>query len=398
MLRCKVTESGPSFSFISDTSKVTNAINKVVNVTSFSKCSENEKQHLIVAYNSELFVLGYSPETFVVVRVEGVVTDKDASFGFVPKTVLGLIKNRKELSFTYDGSRLTLKAIQGQYSADLTTTEITSSQLPFINAKLKPKKEAEQSLDALTLAKIRTGVNYADITNAYNKDEKPLCHIKLEKKELKIGAFDNHHFVQYTTKVNSTDSFKISMSTEVFKLVDKFIADEKDTDSDFSIRSNSFEVRGTNYTISLPPIQVEDSAFNTIDIYVKGLKAPVGKLKFNSSGIDTVDNMFTLAKTDSRLTMCVYDNNKVSISLKTEEGSISDAFKSSLVELTGMDKFQFMVNPTIFSDLFNKIDKKQDLPIQLYAKLNNGTSSCFIIRNRPDEDSKLLLLGTYYEQ
>lgn len=396
---CKATESGTEFGFSCDSAKLVNVINKVLNVTTFSKSSEDEKQHLIISYRGGLYVAGYSPETFVIMRVDGVETDADSSFGFIPKTVLGLIKNRKEMEFLYDGSRLTFKAVKGRYKADIVTLEITDTQLPYLNAKMKAKKSAEQFLDSATLEKIRVGVALADIKNVYNKDDKPLCHIKLSKRVLKIGSFDNHHFVQYTTRVDSADNFKLSISTDAFRLVDKFIAEEKDTNAEFSIRSNSFEVRGDNYIISLPPIQVEDNAFDTIDIYVKGLKPPIGKLKFNSSGIDTINNMFTLAKEDSRLTMAAYnETQKVSISLNTEEGNVSDAFKSSVVELDGVSKFEFKVNPSIFADLFGKINRKKDLPISLYAKVNKGSTSCFVIRDRPDENSKLLLLGTYYEQ
>lgn len=393
---CKAVESGTEFSFVCDTTKISNVISKIINVTSFSKSSEDEKQHVIISYGGKLYVVGYSPETFVVLEVDGVDTNGQSSFGFSPQTILGIIKNRKDLKFTYDGKRLRFEAVKGKYTADLNTVEITKAQANYINSRLKPQKGSEQNIEPETLDKIRSGVKYTDLTNFYNKDEKPLCFIRQSKSDLKICSFDNFHIAQYTTKVSSENSFSLPISTDVFRLMDKFIAEEKEKNAKFCIRSNSFEVTGSKFLISLPPVQVDDSSYTKVDTFLKGLKSSIGRLKFSSSGVDTVNNMFTIAKEDSRLTMKV-SSGIINISLSTEEGTISDSFESFVELLNDIKSLEFKIDPRIFADLFKKVNKG-DIPIYLYSKKNAGTSSCFVIRNRPDDDSKLVLIGTYYEQ
>lgn len=395
---CKATESGKEFYFICEPQRLSSVINKVCNVTGFSKSSEDEKQHIFISYDNKLYVAGISPETFVVMCLENVETNGNSSFGFIPKNVLGLIKNRKTMKFTYDGSRLNIQEAKGKYKASVVTMEITETQLPYINSRMKTRN-SEQTIDPQTLERIRIGVDYADIYNVYNKEDKPLCHIQCTKSTLKIGSFDNHHFVQYVSSIETKDDFSLSISTDAFKLVDKFIAEEKETNANFSIRSNSFEVHSKNFIIGLPPIQSDSDSFNIIDLYVKGLKPPIGKFKFSSDGIATVNNMFTIARDDSRLTVIVNsETKKIGMSISTEEGSISDSFSSSVVELDKISRFEFKINPSIFADLFKKVSDKKDLPISLYAKQNKGSTSCFVIKTRPDENSKLLLLGTYYEK
>lgn len=383
------------FGFVCDSGKISSAIAKTVAVTNFSNSSDNEKHHLLVSYKGQLFVIGYSSETFIVLNVEGVETTTDGSCGFVPSVLQGLIKNRKELDFSFANGRLSFKATKGKYSGSIITDAVTEDQLPYIKRMMKIKSESGGSISGDLLEEIRKGVKYADLKDYYN-DEQILCAIRVKKGVLDVSAHDNFHMSYYKSETKSKGSFELAIPVVTFKLIDKFISDEKE-DADFHLDNKQFKIVGKSYMISLPPVQVDDEYFDRVPGYIKTLSNPLAQLKFNSEAVRTVDNMFTIADEDTRLSLSVADTGKVDISLATESGKIADAFKSKSVKLDGEKKVSFMIDPRIFADLFDKVRDLKDVPMRLFSKRNKGVSSCFMISGST-KTSKIFMVGTYYEE
>lgn len=384
-----------SFQFTCDSAKLSSAISKAVTVTSYSNSAENERHHLLIAAGKALFVIGYSSETFIMMLVSDVVTKGEGSFEFAPAILQGLIKNRKELEFSFDKGRLDFKATKGKYSGSVVTTATTSDQLPYLESMMKVKSKSGGSISGSLLDQIRKAVKFADLKDYYN-DEQILCAIRVKKDVLDVSAHDNFHMSYYKAKVdNSGGNFELAIPVITFKLIDKFISDEGET-AEFFLDSKQFKIAGNSYTISLPPVQVDEDFFDRVPGYIGSLKAPAVEMKFSGEAIRTVDNMFTIADDETKLSLSVSDKGRVDISLTTDNGKIADAFKSE-VKLSGADKFSFMIDPRIFADLFNKVRDKGEVPMRLFSKKNKGVSSCFMI-SASSKDAKCYLVGTYYEE
>lgn len=385
-----------SFSFVGDSKSLTNAINKVTTVSAFSNSGENEKHHFIVASGGNLFVIGYSTETFICLKVSDVEVTSNGSVGFVPNILQGLIKNRKELSFEFEKGVLSISAVKGKYNARMNTIAVTEDHTPHIERMLSTKsKTSGSSMSGPLLQEIRKGVKLADLKDYYN-DEQILCAIRVKEGLLDVSSHDNFHMAYYKTKVEADNSFELAIPVTTFKLLDRFITDEGE-DADFFLDSKHFRIVGSTYMVSLPPVQVDEDYFDRVPGYVKSLKNPMVELKFEGAAINTVDNMFTISDDDTRLSLSVKSNGAVGISLSTDNGKISDGFKSKSVKIDGAEKVDFMIDPRIFADLFSKVRDRKEVPMRLFSKRNKGVSSCFMI-SASSGDSKAFLVGTYYEE
>ena len=395
MQNCAIVETGPKFAFTADSAKLAAAIQKVVTVTSFSNCSDSERQHMIISYKKNLFVVGYSPETFIIMHVTGVVATKDGSCGFSPTILMGLIKNRKELEFSFESNRLYFSATKGKYKGDITTTAVSRDQMPYLERMMKAKSKSGGSLSGEMLDHIRTAVKYVDLKDFYNNSQ-ILCAIRLRKGVLEVTSHDNFHMAFYKSKyADKKASFEMAIPVTTFKLIDKFVKDEGG-DVEFYPDDKQFKLVGSSYVVSLPPLQVEDDFYDRVPGFIKSLKNPAVEMNFNISGIKTVDNMFSIADEESKLALTVTDKGKVAIKLSNDHGTVDDAFKSDNTKVNIGSKMSFMIDPRIFGDLFNKVRDREEVPMRLYSKKNKGVSSAFQIA-ASGEDYKLWLVGTYYE-
>lgn len=388
-------QTGQDFSFTCDSAVLSKVVSKAVAVTNFSTSNEDEKKHFLVASKKRLFVIGFSSDTFIVLQVPEVKSSGDGSLVFSPKVLLGLTKNRKELNYEFKNNKLTFNAVKGKYSASIDTETVPSDQIPHLSRLMKVKSESGGSISNEVLEEIRKGIKYTDIKDYYN-DEQILSAIRIKDSVLDISSHDNYHMSYYRSEINSESDFQLSIPVTTFKLIDKFISDEGES-ADFHLDNKQFKIVGKTYTISLPPVQVDDDYYDRVPGYIKSLKEPVAELRFDSNAITTVDNMFTLADDETRLSMAISTKGRVDISMAAPGGKIADAFKSKKFKLDSKDKIEFMVDPRIFSDLFGKVRDRKEIPMRLYAKRNSGVSSCFMI-SASTKTTKAYMVGTYYEE
>lgn len=380
------------FSFECNAKTLSAAISKAVAISSFGNSGDSEKHHFIIAHKKQLYVIGYSSETFICVEV-GAEVSGNGAFGFVPQILNGLIKNRNDLKFTFD-KHLTIKAAKGKYSANLNTLDVNDDHIPHIHRELRFKsKSSASSMSGPLLERVRQGIRLTDLKDYYN-DEQILSAIRVRKNVLDISSHDNFHMAYFRTKVKAENDFELAIPVMTFKLLDKFISDEKE-EADFFLDSKSLRITGKTYMVSLPPVQVDSDYFDRVPGYIKSLERPIAQLKFSGKAISTVDNMFTISEEESRLALSVSPKGTVSLSLSTENGKISDAFKTDVGKLD--EKLDFMIDPRIFADLFGKTRDRKEVPMRLFSKRNKGVSSCFIL-DASAEQTKAYLVGTYYEE
>jgi hypothetical protein len=388
-------KTGSDFGFLCDSSKLSKAITKALTVSSFSNSADGDKHHMLISSDGNLYVVGYSSETFILLQVDGVETDGNGALDFVPTILQGLIKNRNELSFKFSNGRLEFKAVKGKYSGSINTNSVDEDQLPHLKRMMQVKSKSGGSISGTMIEEIRKGVKCADLKDYYN-DEQILCAIRVKDGQLDVSSHDNFHMSYYKSEVEASDNFSLAVPVVTFKLIDKFISDEKE-DADFHLDNKQFKIVGKSYMITLPPVQVEDDYFDRVPGYIKTLKNPLVEMKFNADAIRTVDNMFTISDEDTRLSLTINESGKVGISLATDNGKISDAFVSKGVKIDGEKEVAFMIDPRIFSDLFGKVRDRKEVPMRLFSKRNKGVSSCFMI-SASTKTTKAFLVGTYYEE
>lgn len=394
MKPCEIIESKKPFSFTCDSAVLAKAISKVVTVADFSKGSEDRSVCLIASYKNNLFVIGYSTETFSAFHVEGVEASVDGSFAFEPKTLLGLIKGRSELAFTYENGRLNFSAVKGKYAANLVTSATPPEAMVLANSRLRVEKKKSTTLDSTMLDSLRSAMAACNLQDIYGAGAIN-SYIHVNKGILEVSAYDNSHMAYYKSKVSNAVEFKMALPILMFNLIDRFVSDAKE-DVDFVVSGKHLLVFGRTYLLSLPPVQAEDNNYKIAVGYLKGLKSPVGTLSFKEAGIKTVDNMFTIADENSRLILTVSGKGKAIISLNNESGSISDEFKTDAEVNNKAGKIVAMIDPRVFADLFRKCSG-DEIPMNLYKSGDKSKASSFVI-TQTTKTSKAYWIGTYSEE
>lgn len=395
MRKCEVVESGNPFAFVCNATQFVSVVQKITTVISFSASSKGENNHYVVASSeNNLFVLGYSSDSFVGFHIDGVTTSDEGSFEFSPDALVGLLKKRGDMEFEYKNGRLYFKETKGRYKADVTTTSITSEQIPFIRRMFRSEHKSVSLLSPDLLSSLRTAMKVTQLQNVYRTEEPIISLIRVKKGVLEVSALDNYHMAYYRAEVDTDSRFELALPAAMFRLIDKFVSDEGQS-VEFAMSSKSFVVNGNTYMITMPPVQIEDDAFARVPGYLKTLKDPVAEFSFSDSGVKTVDNMLSISGEETKLSIAMDPSCRIDIALSTEHGTVSDAFKSKGAKI--QEKMSVLVDPRIFNDLFSKVRDLGAIPVRLYQKKNKGVTSCFVIRNTT-ETTKLYLVGTYYEE
>lgn len=398
-MKLKIADSTNKMSFTASTSDIKAALSKVEGVTNYSSVSDIEKSFVLCVSQSNVYIIGYSPETFVLVKIKATdVSAKSSSFEFVPSILSGLIAGRADLNFEYDGSRLKLTAVKGKYSCELLTKPITDDQLPRINKALHVNEDKAKSLDSKTLTTLREGIRYAELKDVYAESGKGslLCLITLSKGELTVDAFDNFHLSSYRATVKSKEAFRLAVSEASFALIDKFLVQE-DIKADFFVSDTGLRVQNDDFVVVLPPIQVDQEQYNLVSNYLKTLHKPSITFAMSKDAISTVNNMLTLAGKDSRFEFALAPTGVLKLSLSVDGGDVHDAFKCKEFNMGKSKGFKFKVDPRLFVDLFRKLKGESAYPVELhFSKDDEDASSCFVTRCDVGEKAKLILLGTYH--
>lgn len=398
-MKVKISDSTKPFSFVANTSDIKTMLTKVEQVTGYSGASDTEKTFLFAILNEKLFILGYSPETFVLVRVPASDVSKGSScFGFIPSVVSGLIAGRGEMKFSYDGQLLKVSATKGRYTCDILTRPITDDQLPRINKNLNINADSAKSLDTETLSLLRAGIKYAELKDVYAESGKSslLCLISLRKGLLTIDSFDNFHLSSYRTKVDTDEHFRLAIAEQTFALIEKFFT--QDTDAKFFISDTGLRVQNSEFIVSLPSVQVDDEQYSMVSNYLKSLNKPNISLGLSKDAVTTVNNMLTIAGKDSRFEFAVSPKGAVQLSLAVDGGTVQDTFKCKELDMGKISKpVKFKIDPRLFVDLFRKLKGESSYPLDLhFSKDQEEAASCFVTRCTLSKTSKLILLGTYH--
>ena len=395
-MKAKIQNPGNSFSFVCDAARMAEALTRVLSVTAFSSASEGEKHHVMMAYKGGVYIVGYSPETFVAVQLK--VDDKPTTSGcfeFDISALQGLIKRRAGLEFIYNNNSLTLKALKGKYTCELKTIEVTQEIIPRINKSLNSQAEGD-SLSAAELHSLKDAVAHCSINEIYleEKDKSLLCYITFNKGIMTVSAMDNFHMAHYKAKVKSKSKFRLALSSSMFTLISKFVSEESE-EATFSLSSKGLVVGGNNFLVTLPPTQVEDSHFELVPMFLKQNSKGVCEFTLPQTAFDTIDNMKSLAKNDEKFIFALNEKGVVKLTIETDNGIVSDAFKAK--DSTNTKKRKWNIDPRIFFDLYKKIRTlKTDIPMSLHGSANGSDSSAFFItRMKLSKTSSVTLVGTY---
>lgn len=352
-IKIALSEDIKKFSFTMASKDLDAAISRASNVV--AAAGSNVKNFIIASSKGRILLLAYNPDTYVLMQLEGK-ADGDGSFGFSPQVLQGIIKNRAEMEFTFNGNECLFKQTKGKYSGNIVTQPVTSDQITIINTKFqaidkKSKEEKKLKIHApastvlprSVLDVLKEGIAMTGIKDVYT-GAALLSYMHLsEKGVLTVSAFDNHHFGHYKCKVDAGGlTFKAALPSSHFLIIDRMVEGEE---AMFHVMNENIRVEGDNFTLILPSTQTDPKNYDLIASYIKEL----GKSDFectydNDKFTSMADNLFTLHSVNAAFELShKAKSTNLNVTFNTQNGSGSDAVK---------------VSPTISTDIKAKIDPR----------------------------------------
>ena len=274
MKKCRLPKKPSTAVTISlDGNKLADILKRVDSVTRFSESKDSLTHiHLIVAYESDVFVLGRTPDTFVAHHVPGAVASKDTIFNVDPMQLSGLIAKRGELDLEYNGKNVFLTAKTGKYKSEFKVKPISEEQIPMVEEGLRHHIKGGHEMSRDVIEKMTTGIRYTRLKDPIT-DESIICRVECTGETIRVTTPGNWTSARYTAQLGKkNEKFRFSLSSTMFDLVSKFCGDDK---VNFHVDSESFAAEGDSFVLTLPPIQASSEDYLFIDNMLAQLGNPL---------------------------------------------------------------------------------------------------------------------------
>lgn len=371
------------FNFTISASLFKDYLSKVLLVSNTDTSSTSSKYHIILAKKGKLYVLSYTQDTFAVVQVEeDIPVEGDGYMVIVPSILTGLIKNREEMTFTYDNVRLTFKSTKNsRYAGEINTQHLTDDIIDLINQLLKPD-EVTFVINSEILSSLRNGIKMTSIKNVYSGNSELYSYVEYKNKKITVSSVDNWHLSYYSSTLKkSTNDFSFAILPSIFDLIDKFVT----KDTKFVFASNKFRVEDNNFILNFPPIQSKEEEFNIVANYIKELPKATVSFEFNDSLSTTVNNLYSLLTTKGLTFDLKIKDSSATLAIKTQQGDARD--KLQIKNLKAKENLSVGFDPDIFLDLLKNV--KYDGAI--FSVIPN---IAYMIKQTIKENEELVLIGS----
>lgn len=369
------------FSFTMNSKELSNLVQQIS--ATLDSSPSGSRSYLMLSYNKKLHLVGLSGDTYIILKVEKVITSANGCFAFDPKTLLGLIKNRSEMVFSLLASQeLEFKLVKGRYTGKMVTLPITDGTPAVLMSLFTSSSEKDSvSLSEEELDFIKEGLNAVAVKDVFNNN-KLLSYITVTKDKMSVSSFDNHHFGLYECSKSFKSPFSIATPISHFSLISSLSALSKDKLS-FEIRSDLLKVSTDNFIVILPLTQANENNFGLVENFLKNL----GKVNFESNLdigklADIADNLITLHSVNTNFNLSYKtdtDRLKVTYSVSAS-GSASDSIP---IAKNKSSSFSVKVEPKVFSDVLTLVRSNKEASIQI------KTDKCLVIKSKTKLKNKV---------
>jgi hypothetical protein len=363
-MKLKISAAPCKFKFVAESSEMDKAVSKIVAVVT-SQGSSAIKGFLIVVSKTGTALVGYTPDTYIYVVLRSSVSTGFGCIAFNHQTLQGLIKNRGELEFVYEGKEIAFRATKGKYSGTFNAEQFTDEQASVIDAELN-RSESQQDvvMPKSVLTALKEGVNLTAVKDVFTS-EALLSYMTLSPKgTLSVSSFDKHHFGLYTAAVDAKGmTFKVALPSSHFNMIDRLAESES---VKFYVRSESLRIEGDYFAMILPSTQTDEGNYSVISGYLKELDKSTFSCVVETSKLSaTVDNLFTLliAKTSAILDLSNKQGSAMlCLKFGSSSGSAGDAIKVSDLDSIGMSA---KIDPRILKDLITLLRSQKSTSLHI---------------------------------
>lgn len=410
------------FSFVSDGTDLDSALQRVMTATTYDSGS-SLKHHIIAVMNSRVSVIGFTSNVFVEVLLSTATQVTGSGYVSVTGTVLqGLIKNRKELVFSYDASSnkglIKFKSVKGVYNGDLTVIPLEDYFLPSLNDKI-----SSFTLNSIIrkdlFDAIIEGVKITSIKYIYFNSQPVLTFVVYSQKTntLRVYSYDGWHMAVYRTvfsplsdesgEESKSSSFSLSFKSTMFDMIQKVIGSadlviheesenvkkkakvktsgnlmdmmKNEVVYRFGVINNSISLSGGDFRILAPYTQSKKIEFESPSILLKKMKEEQesASFEFNNKLLDSASNLYSLMTVKGlQYNLTAKKDKGVYLSIKTNNGDATDKITVKNLVVNADSSVTINFDPEVFKDItrcLSKVDLENASPVFSFY------SSCYKI-------------------
>lgn len=377
-----------SFKVQFDPKRLADAISKATAVVATSSAPQG-KNFLLSVEDKTMSVMAFSSDTFVRLPVECSEVKGSGLFGFTPENLTGVIKNRSEMIFAYDGADCAFSLVKGKYKGSFVTLPL-SHDLDSVLSSFQSKLEANKGANKISreiMLRIREGLQLTAIKDVYTS--KPLIsYLSVEKDKLSVSTLDSNHFAYYESEVSVKKPFKIALPMSHFNVIDKVATD--DSHAEFEASNTHLRIQSGEVDMILPATQAEDDAFDLVPNFLSQQKKAHMVAKYDHESLQTViENLYTLYTVNSKLQFShAQGDSTIKVAFTTQAGSASDAVK---VKVLTDSKFSENVDPRLFKDSLGVL--KQVKAVQFSVLKGRA----LVLRAKTGENSSVVIVTSVSE-
>jgi hypothetical protein len=271
--------------------------------------------------------------------------------------LLGVIKGRGGLNFSFNGSDIEFKLLKGKYNGKLVTLPITKDCVTHVNDLSAAKAKGSIALDPKILDIIKEGIARTSVKDIYSGGTL-LTYIILAPKAITVFSFDNHHFAFYKSKATPGATANVAASASTFALIDKMFEGSK---ASLTLKPESIRFEGTSFLMIVPTVQANEKDFTLVPDYITSIKDFAFQCSYsNTKFMSLADNLITLHSSNAMIELSSKEGKTLNVAFQTQNGSASD---SLLVKTTVGKSFKCKIDPRILKDSFALIGDVASDPV-----------------------------------
>ena len=336
--------------FVCEASAISDALNRAKSILELSATSEAVAQYYLLYSASKFEIGGECQAASIVIDIEG--KNNSAGAGAVcigRDDVLGILKGRKEVELSLDGTLLKIKA--GRYNATLPTKEVNKEQLALL--KIESGKGTALKEDAL--AALKQAIELTTLSDVYFGN--PLNnYVYANDGLLSVSCYDNCHFAQYRAQVK-IPNLQVAIPNQYFSALWKFTKGGISID----MSGSSFIAYGEGFRIRLPSVQATDENFQLVDLLLQDIRVKYSTKVFTEDLHGLVQNMFTLFEPGSGFHFRG-EGQQISVEIKSGKGTASEEIRAGSKTKGSVD---CMVDPRLLRELIpSKATKSATLQVE----------------------------------
>lgn len=381
-----------TFGFELGAKQMTEYVDKLTAVTGFVSSNALSRRHMFIAYGKRLYMVGYSTDTHIAIDT-GIETEVDGAFNFDAEVFKGVIKGRGHIEFDYDGNDLNMKS--GRFKSSIRTMPITIDQIPAINDLFGRGIDRSESLHKDLLAQIREGVSRTRIIDHLDDMSVSPMTITYKDNQIKITTQTRWAGCVFVANLKAgcdNKPFKMSLTGDVFKLINKVFEGKSEKGASFFMSDRGFSVISDDAVIGLPPLQETDESdledFTQLMSTLDTLDPSGSYLLDVQDNLDTINNVVVLLNDKNTGNLKANFGSKgVSLSFENDSGNVSDAFTYQKTTKKGKSKPTKQVialYPKIYQDALANC-KEGNFLAQTYSTMG-GEPNILVMDSNHDND------------